>query len=401
MVISDSQPSDAWPATTYEAHPWVRAGDEVASRLAKLHSRGDYLAAVPPFIAAIPVALPAEVIALADDASQELARFDAEAGLMAAPFASILLRSEAVSSSALENITPSAKQVALAEIGQPTPPDARLVVANVRAMTAANGDSGQLDEYSIIAMHDALLRDTAPEHVGHWRNEQVWVGGGGISPRAAAFVPPHHTRVPSLMADMVAFAGRTDVPVLIQAAIAHAQFETIHPFPDGNGRTGRTLQQGMFRHGGLTRNVTVPVSAGLLCDADAYFRALTEYRAGSTAAIVTAVAEASFAAIRNSRKLIDDIQAAAKRWDSLVVARSDSSVHEVKRYLLRQPVVNAKTLAGELSISEVAAQNAIDRLVDAGVLTQTNTGRRNRIWHALEILAVLYEFGARARRSPR
>lgn len=163
VVTSDNQPSDAWPATTYEAHPWVRAGDEVASRLAKLQAPGDYRAAVPPFIAAIPVALPAEVIALADDASQELARFDAEAGTIAAPFASILLRSESASSSEVENLTSSAKQVALAEIGESKSSNARLVLANVRAMTAAIALSDQLDEHSIIAMHDALLRDTAPE----------------------------------------------------------------------------------------------------------------------------------------------------------------------------------------------------------------------------------------------
>jgi len=407
-VLSDNQPSGTWPATTYEAHSWVRAGDEVASSQAKLQAHRDYQAAVPPFIAATPVVLPAEVIALADDASQELARFDVEAGLIAAPFASILLRSEAASSSEVENITPGAKQVALAEIGASKSGNERLVVANVRAMnvalklsdTALSDPvlSGQLDERSIIAMHDALLRDTAPEYAGHWRNEQVWIGGG-TSPHAAAFVPPHHARVPSLMADLVAFAGRTDVPVLIQAAIAHAQFETIHPFPDGNGRTGRALLQGMLRRGGLTRNVTVPVSAGLLYDTDAYFRALAEYRAGNAGAIVTVVAEASFAAIRNSRKLIADIQAAATRWDSVVVARSDSSVHQVKSYLLRQPVVNANTLARELQISEVAAQNAIDRLVDVGVLTQITTGRRNLIWQATGILAALDAFGRRARRS--
>ncbi|MCU6479366.1 Fic family protein [Arthrobacter sp. A2-55] len=397
-MMSDRRQPEAWPATGYEAHPWVRVGDEVGSRRALLQARGDYQAAVPPFIAAAQLVLPAETIALADDASQELARFDAEAGMIAAPFASILLRSESASSSEVENLTSSAKQVALAEIGESKSGNARLVVANVRAMTAAIALSDQLDENSIIAMNDALLRDTAPEYAGQWRNEQVWIGGDSISPHAASFVPPHHSRVPSLMADVVAFAERTDVPVLIQAAIAHAQFETIHPFPDGNGRTGRALLQGMLRHGGLTRNVTVPVSAGLLHDTDAYFRALTDYRAGRAEAIVTAVAEASFAAIRNGRRLVDDIQAAAARWDSRVIGRSDSSVHRVKSYLLGQPVVNARTIASELSISDVAAQKAIDRLVDAEVLTQSSTGRRNRIWQAPEILAALDAFGARARR---
>ncbi|MFZ4843976.1 Fic family protein [Mycetocola saprophilus] len=389
----------SWPATGYETHPWVRTGEEIGSRRALLQARGDYHAAVPPFIAEARLALSDEVIALADDASQELARFDTEAGLIAAPFASILLRSESASSSEVENLTSSAKQVALAELGESKSGNARLVVANVRAMTAAIALSDQMDEEAIIAMHDALLRDISPEYVGSWRNEQVWIGGGAISPHAASFVPPHHLRVPGLMTDLVAFAERTDIPVLIQTAIAHAQFETIHPFPDGNGRTGRALLQSMLRHGGLTRNVTVPVSAGLLQDTDAYFRALTNYRAGDAEAIVVAVSEASFAAIRNGRALVKDIQDSASRWDEIVVARSDASVHRLKKYLLAQPVVNTKNIASELEISVVAAQTAVDRLVEVGILTQSSAGRRNRTWQAPEILEALDAFGERARRK--
>jgi len=390
-----------WPEITYEAHPWVRSGDEVGSRRALTQARGEYHAAVPAFIANLPVSLSSATIALADDASQELSRFDAEAGTIAAPFASILLRSESASSSEVENLTSSAKQVALAEIGESGSGNARMVVANVRAMTAAIAMSDNLDESSILAMQDALLRDSAPEYVGHWRDQQVWIGGGSVSPHAALFVPPHHSRVPALMADVVAFARRTDVPVLAQAAIAHAQFETIHPFPDGNGRTGRALLQGMLRHGRLTRNITVPVSAGLLRDTDAYFGALTKYRAGDANSIVAAVAEACFAAVKNGRALVDDIQDAEKSWDVRVIARSDSSVHRVKKYLLRQPVVNTKTVAAELGISDVAAQSAIDRLVEASVLTQMSVGNRNRIWQAPEILGALDAFGERARRGGR
>jgi Fic family protein len=201
------------------------------------------------------------------------------------------------------------------------------------------------------------------------------------------------------MADIVAFARRTDIPGLVQAAVAHAQFETIHPFPDGNGRTGRALLQGMLRRGRLTRNITVPVSAGLLRDTDEYFGALTDYRAGNADAIVAAVAEASFAAITNGRALVREIQAAEKNWEDRVRARSDSSVHRVKKLLLRQPVVNAKTVAAELAISDVAAQGAIDQLVAADVLSKISTGNRNRIWAAHEVLAALDAFGARARRG--
>lgn len=339
-----------------------------------------------------------ETLAMADDASAEIVRFDAEAGTIAAPFASILLRTESSSSSEVENLTSSAKQLALAEIGQSKSGNARLVVANVRAMTAAIAMSDQLNEESIIAMHDALLRDSAPEFTGQWRDQQVWIGGGSISPHNAKFVPPHQSRVHELMKDLVSFAERTDVPVLIQSAIAHAQFETIHPFPDGNGRTGRALLQGMLRHGGLTRNVTVPVSAGLLHNIDEYLSALTEYRDGNPDAIVISVADASFAAVQNGRQLVNDIQRAAARWDEEVQARRHSSVHLLKKYILRQPVIDTQTVANQLNVSVVTAGYAIDQLVEAGVLSQINTGRRNRLWQAPEVLAALDAFGDRARR---
>ena len=144
------------------------------------------------------------MLALADDASKELTRFDAEAGMIVAPFAAILLRTESASSSEVENVTASAKQVALAEIGASRLyGNAELVVANVHAMNAAIELSDRLDERAIIAMHDALLGASAPHFVGGWRDQQVWIGGGSISPHNAGFVPPHHERVPELMRDLV------------------------------------------------------------------------------------------------------------------------------------------------------------------------------------------------------
>jgi Fic family protein len=388
-----------WPKVSFESRPWKANGDEVASRRALRNARGDYQAAVPPMIASVRVDLSPDVLALADDASRELTRFDGEAGLVTAPFASILLRTESASSSEVENLTSSAKEVSLAEIGESRSGNARLVVANVRAMEAAIALSDRIDESAIIEMHAALLSDSAPAAVGRWRHEQVWIGGGSVSPHAAAFVPPHHDRVQTLMSDLIVFAQRTDVPALAQAAIAHAQFETIHPFPDGNGRTGRALLQAMLRAAGVTRNATIPVSAGLLHDLRAYFGSLDAYRAGDPNAIVADVAEAAFAAVNNGRKLVADIAAASDRWGAVVVARSDSSVHRLKEYLISQPVVNVKTVAAALTISDIAAAASITRLEESGVLTKTSGAGRNRLWRATEILDALDAFAARARRA--
>jgi Fic family protein len=251
----------------------------------------------------------------------------------------------------------------------------------------------------VIEMQRELLESSAPSFTGRWREQQVWIGGGGLSPHAAAFVPPVASRVPALMDDVMAFARRTDLPVLIQTAIAHAQFETIHPFPDGNGRTGRALVQGMLRAGRITRHVTVPVSAGLLNDLPGYFAALTAYRDGQVAPIVEAFAEASFAAVRNGRALVTHLTAIGEKWQSSIEARRDSSAHRLAAVLFRQPVITAAIAAEGLGVSVMAAQTSIDRLVAAGVLAQAGGGQRYRLWQANEVLDALDAFGARAKRG--
>ncbi|WP_217131973.1 Fic family protein [Leucobacter chinensis] len=393
-----STPIPGWPAVTFEPRPWKQDAGVATSRRQKLLARGDYQAAVPPFIANLEVHLDAEALTTADDASAELARFDSELGSVTAPFASILLRSESASSSEVEQLTSSAKQVALAELGAAKSENAHLVVANVRAMQAALQLSENINERAIISMQHALLHESAPEHTGQFRNTQVWIGGGGISPHSAEFVPPHHDRVPELMTDLVQFSRRTDIPLLAHAALMHAQFETIHPFPDGNGRTGRALLHSMLRHGGLTRNVTVPVSAGLLSNTAEYFTALSKYRDGDTGAIVVTFADAVFAGINNGRQLVTELEAVAAEWEKIAPTRQGSAVTALKTLLLRQPVVTVALVATELGVSSVTATNAIERLVSSEVLVQTNSFKRNRMWHAPEVLTALDRFGSRARR---
>ena len=399
MSKDPSSPSrTSWPAVDFEQHPWQRSGDEVASRRLLRAAAGPYSAAIPPFIADLDVSLPSDLLALSEDASRELTRFDAQVGSLTAPFASILLRTESASSSEVEHLTASAKQVALAELGDSTSMNAQLVVRNVAAMEAAVALSNALDTDAVLTMHRVLLETTAPDIVGHWRDQQVWIGGGGVSPHGAVFVPPHHDRVPALMLDTMEFARRVDVPVLAQVAIAHAQFETVHPFPDGNGRTGRALVQGMLRAAGVTENVTVPVSAGLLGDMGRYFDALTAYRSGDVRPIIETLADASFAAVQNGRGLAADIAAIGARWDAGIRARSDSSVHGLRQLLLRQPVVTITLVAAELGVSFPTAEASVQKLVEAGVLAQSRAGRRNRSFEAAEVLAALDDFAERARR---
>ena len=383
-------------AITYDSVRWEPQGMRHAS--AGLPRYGTYHPAVPADIADLVLDLSPSVIADAEHASNEIARFDAELGGEIAPFAAVLLRSESAASSQIENLTASARAIAEAELpGGRGKRNAEMVVANTAAMQAAVAVSDKVDANAILAMHRALMVNEPRHTPGAFRAEPVWIGGGS-TPVGATFVGPRHALIPGAIDDLIAFAQRNDVPTLPQIAVAHAQFETIHPFTDGNGRTGRALVQAMLRNKGLTRKVTVPVSAGLLADTDAYFAALTSYRAGAAAPIVDRFSQATVLAIANGRQLVADIRDIRENWNSVIRARSDSAVWKVADLLTRRPVVNAALLAQELGIESTNAHRYLNPLAEAGILVETNSGPRSRVWRSTEVLAALDAFAERAGR---
>jgi Fic family protein len=266
-------------------------------------------------------------------------------------------------------------------------------------MQAALRLSERIDDATIIAMQAALLEDDHPEMTGRYRTEQVWIGGGQLGPRGASFVPPHQDGVPEAMRDLEKFIARSDLPVLTHAAIAHAQFETIHPFPDGNGRTGRAIVQAMLRRGGLTTHVTVPVSAGLLVDVDKYFAALGSYREGDIDPIVRIFAEATLIAIQNGKQLADDVQRVQAHWNELLTGvRRHSSARRLVEIALEKPVLNAEVAQQRLGVSKPVVYNTLAVLVERGILHLATSRRRNQIWIADELITVLDGFAARAGR---
>ena len=386
-------------AVKYETLPWDISPGAGYVRAAQ-QQRGNYEAAISADIANLSVNLPADALADAEDASREATRFDAELGGAIAPFSSVLLRTESAASSNIENLTASTRAIAEAELpGAKTTANAKAIVANTAAMLAAINLADNIDATAILAMHEALMRDVDPKSAGRWRKEQVWIGGGTHGPRGAMFVPPHHSRVLAAIDDLLRFAQRDDIPALPQIALAHAQFETIHPFTDGNGRTGRALIQAMLRRKGLTRNVTVPVSAGLLTDTDSYFAALTSYRQGNPAPIVRRVSEAAVAAVVNGRQLVSELHAVRAGWNDKITARSDSAAWQIADLLLRRPVINTALLTEELGIESKHARRFLGPLSAAGIIVETSSGPRSRVWRSTEVIAALDAFAERARRG--
>ncbi len=392
--------SSGWPPLENEQYHWVsRVNSDDLTRAQRERIRLPYSAAIAAQIAKLRVDIPSELAAEADEATQLLTRFDAEAGPGGLPFASILLRTESASSSEIENLTSGARAIAEAELGERDTGNAAQIVRNVRTMEAALALADDIDTQSIIAMQAALLGSFAPELTGGWRTEQVWIGGGSLSPHLADFVPPHQDRVPAAMDDLVAFLGRLDIPALAHVAIAHAQFETVHPFPDGNGRTGRVIVQAMLRQSRVTTNITVPVSAGLLHDVEGYYNALNAYRRGDVRPIVAAFARAASYAVINGRQLVRDIRSIEADWELRMRGlRSDAAARRVSVLAIAHPVLNYETVARELAVSPATAFRALGTLVDRGILKAANSQRRNRIWLAEPILRSMDDFAARAGR---
>lgn len=379
--------TDATDATTRTdsddpAHPTDRSRD--------IHT------AVPPRIAGRALPLSPEVVQVVRAAGDAVRLLDATTTVDLTALAGALLRSESVASSKIENLDASQRDLGLAMLrGVPVHTAAAHVAANVRAMTAAVGGPDPGLPYHVVdLLHVHRLLMEGDPYEGGWagrpRTMQNWVGGGDVSPHGALFVPPAPERVAGLLDDLVRFANRTDVDPVAQAAVAHAQFETIHPFTDGNGRTGRALVHVVLRRRGLTTRTVVPVSTVLLADVDGYFAGLEAYRAGDLDAWVSQFAAATSRAASAGLRLATDLAALRRHWVDVVKPRRGSAVAGLLEALMRQPVVDIDTLralTGGVADKNIYA--AVQRLEEGGVLAELSGGGRNRVWAASGVLELL------------
>lgn len=344
--------------------------------------------------------LSTELLAKIDQATIAITRFDATQAATVLPFTPLLLRGESVASSRIEQLTSSARRILEAELlGVGGTGNAALVVAATAQMNAAISSDSLPDERRILDMHRLLLRDSQPQIAGHYREEPVWIGGSDLHPVDSMYTAPHHRHLPSLMADLDVWMQRSNVPALAHAAIAHAQFETIHPFVDGNGRTGRALIHTMLRHRGLTVNGTLPLSAGIPRSPDSYFAALTSYRAGDIAPIVQLVAESARRATELGAWLGKEIADIRSTWEEQVTAQRDATDWRILDVLIRQPLIDAPPrLAAELSVTPANTRKALERLEANGVVLSAPVAKIHRAWRAPDILDLLDEFAEKAGR---
>ncbi|MGD9571916.1 MAG: Fic family protein, partial [Thermoleophilia bacterium] len=358
----------------------------------------DYDAYIPGEIARWEPAIPASLAADAGRVEEAIA------GLARLGIASLLwplLRTEAIASSRIEGLRIDHERLARAAFGETDDGLARAVLGNLDALRRAlDVASLPITIGAILGLHRALLAGTRDAAIaGRLRDGQNWIGGRQPNPRGAAFIPPPEGEVPRLLDDLCRFCERDDLQPSLQAAIAHVQFETIHPFADGNGRVGRALVHVVLRRRGLTADgqgepVPPPLSLAFAADPDGYVAGLTAFRSGDherwldlfVAALhrATVIAEALAGSV-------DDLRA---RWrEQAGHPRRDSAAEAIIAGLAEQPVLDlgrATTLTG---VSGEATRRAIDRLAAAGVLREITGGRRRRRWQAAGLLELLDGLG--------
>lgn len=394
---------------------WVSEGSGQSRRQRK---SGRYEYYVPTPLANLPLSLPADVANDVGNAERAMQNLNAQTGALHSTegIARLLLRAEAISSSYIEGLSIGARRLLRAEMNRDSDPifkfdeAAAEVVGNIHAMEEAVA-SAQAEKVitvqSLLHIHRKLCEGTRIEQFGGMiRDRQNWVGGNSYNPLEAEFIPPAPEYVPGLMDDLAVFCNATDVSPVVQAALAHAQFESIHPFIDGNGRTGRALIHLILKRRGLTPNLVPPISLILATHGKSYVQGLGEFRfvgrPGSPQAAegisewISFFAGACTHACSEAQRFEDAAGEMQERWrEALGTVRRNSALDLMLREISGMPLFTVATAAETAgrAISSVSA--AVDRLVNAGIAVPVKAAKRNRVF---EVPDVIDEFNLLERR---
>jgi Fic family protein len=392
----------------YEKRIW-RPMTDGAGLPRRARQGGAYSVYIPDTLDTRTFSFGGEEAADAADAERAILKLDRTAAALAdtEALARLLLRAESVASSHIEGLEIGPRRLLTADAArrhgdEPRDVTAAEVLANIDAMAysiRAVSDGESITPALLCETHRLLLLPTSlSAHGGQTRAQQNWIGGSSYTPCSAAFVPPPWEMVEELLSDLCEFSNGNSLPTLAQAAIAHAQFETIHPFIDGNGRVGRALIHLIFRRRKLTTAVSPPVSLILATRARDYIEGLmgTRYEGspeshkaqeglnrwlGTFAAACARAAEDAQAFEERVRTIQDGWRA------RLGTIRKHSVALRLVEFLPGTPIITiaeAKRLTGA-SISSV--NDAVVRLSEAHIIAPTVVGKKRRqVYQATEIV---------------
>jgi Fic family protein len=357
--------------------------------------------ALPPKIAALRPHLDPELVAELEPAIREITALDSADGHELRSLSLLLVRTESVASSKIEDIEAGVDDYARALHGVRSNSSAVSMVAATVALDAlidAVTRNRRIELAPVLAAHRALMERDPYEarYAGRVRTVQNWIGGSDHSPRGALYVPPPPETVDDYLDDLMAFVARDDLPALVQAALAHAQFESIHPFTDGNGRIGRALINAVLRRRGVTTRVVVPLASALVARRGAYFDLLTRYRAGDTRSLLVSFARASRLAAAESRVTALRLRELPSQWrQEAGPMRAGSAATELLEKMMIWPVFSADEAAERLDAPRSSVFAAIARLREAGIIRPLTDRKRDQIWGAAAVLDELDELNRR------
>jgi len=361
----------------------------------------EYDAFIPDAVADLDLVLPGDVAGVVSDAEKAIAELNRAAGTELMPLARLLLRTESIASSKVEGMQVDARSLARAEANQETGrkvgSGAAEILANIDAMQLSIERAAGLEGMKpsdFLDIHRVLLaRAPNAEIAGRFRTSQNWIGGNDYNPCGAAFVPPPPGEVGRLLDDLCAFVNDVALPPLVQAAIAHAQFETIHPLEDGNGRTGRALVQVVLRRRGLTPAFVPPVSVVLARDRDRYLKGLTLFREDRLVEWIELFAAAAAEAATLAAHYVTRVRELQDAWRNRLREhanpRADAAAWGLITALPAHPVITVPVAVAATRRTKPAVANAIDQLETAGILTRLTESVRNRAWEGTGLLDLI------------
>lgn len=286
--------------------------------------------------------------------------------------AGLLALAEGMASSRIENINSHVTNVAFAAHRAPDRSDATLTAANVEVAATAAVHSGPITSSTLLDWHRTLCTHSGlrPTMVGAWRDVIVWIGGGW--PEHARFVPPAPEAIPALMVEFCDWLAGLSTDPVTAAGAAHAVFETIHPFADGNGRTGRALLGAVFGAAEGLRT-PAPFSCAIARDRARYYAALNAWRNDTEAfwAWMTDTLQHTVTLLERFCAEVDAIEAA---WDD-AGGRSTRVRAAVADVVFTHGGATAAAVAAAADVTERGVTKAFDALAEAGLLEVS------RPWH--------------------
>jgi len=361
-----------------------------------------YEAFIPDPLEGMRLALDAEVAGVVSEAEDAIRRLNGVAQPALAPLSRLLLRTESIASSKVEGMQVGVRELARAEArmetGGKAGPVAREVIANIGAMELAVHEAAAVPRFGpdeIRAIHRRLMEKAPNSRIaGHVRTEQNWIGGNDHNPCGADFVPPPPEHVAPLLKDLCEAINDNVLPPMVQAALVHAQFETIHPFDDGNGRTGRALIHVVLRRRGIAASYVPPISVVLANARERYIAGLTGFREDGVETWIEHFAATAASAAHLAMSYLHAVQALVGRWRAQLAAspsppRADAAAWALIDLLPAHPLITAPVAAAATGRSRPPVYQGIRELEAAGVLEPLSESRRNQTWEAVGLLDLL------------